>query len=160
MLKKKITKVSATIRKRMESGKALRKYLVCKVCNEIEVEVQVDIATVTCAYCVQRQVAPPDLPKPQVPAGEKFPRGWALKATYIHSDGRIFERGVDTGRKYEPKKLGSEWKVELKKEMVEISSPAAERELKKILKAGLKDDNIKKKAKQVLKKEKPKKRRK
>lgn len=107
MLKKKITKVSATIKKRMEAGRALRKYLTCKVCKEVDVEVQVDIAAVTCAHCVQRQVAPPEGIKQKEP-GEKFPRGWALKATYIHTDGRIFERGVDTGKKYEPKKLGAE----------------------------------------------------
>ena len=104
MLKKKITKVSATIKKRMESGKALRKYLACKVCNEVEVEVQVDIAAVTCAYCVQRQVAPPEQPKSHTPAGEKFPRGWALKAKYVHTDGRVFEKGKETGKTETPKK--------------------------------------------------------
>lgn len=104
MLKKKITKVSATIKKRMESGKALRKYLACKVCNEVEVEVQVDIAAVTCSYCVQRQVAPPENYKSHVPEGEKFPRGWALKAKYVHTDGRVFEKGKEVTKTEPPKK--------------------------------------------------------
>ena len=28
---------------------------------------------------------------------EKFPRGWALKARYVHIDGRVFEKGKETG---------------------------------------------------------------
>jgi len=102
MLKRKIQKVSNAMKKLFKSGKNTKKLLLCKVCDNVEVEVAQDIAAVTCAYCVQRQVAPPDNIKPKEP-GEKFPRGWALKATYIHTDGRIFEKGVDTGRKYEPK---------------------------------------------------------
>lgn len=104
MLKRKIQKVSNALKKLFKSGKNVKKLLMCKVCDEVEVEVAQDIAAVTCAYCVQRQVAPPDNIKPKEP-GEKFPRGWALKATYIHTDGRIFEKGIDTGRKYEPTQL-------------------------------------------------------
>ena len=103
MLKRKLKKVPKALEKLLKSGRNLKKFLLCKECDDIEVEVGVDIGAVTCAYCVQRQVAPPDSMKPKVP-GEKFPRGWALRATYIHTDGRIFEKGVDTGRKYEPTK--------------------------------------------------------
>lgn len=102
MFKRKIQKVSKALRKLFKSGKDVKKFLLCKECGEVEVEVAQDIGAVTCAYCVQKQVAPPENIKPKEP-GEKFPRGWALKATYIHTDGRIFEKGVDTGRKYEPK---------------------------------------------------------
>jgi hypothetical protein len=100
----------------------------------VEVEVAHDIGAVTCAYCVQRQVAPPDNIKPKEP-GEKFPRGWALKATYIHTDGRIFEKGVDTGRKYEPTKV--EAKAE-KKSAPKKKAPAKKTVKKKVAKKNTK----------------------
>lgn len=99
MLKRKVSKSKVTLKQLLSDG---RKTLVCKECEKHIVEVASDIAAVTCAYCVQRQVAPPDNIKPKEKS--EFPRGWALKATYIHTDGRIFEKGVDTGRKYEPTK--------------------------------------------------------
>lgn len=102
MLKRKITKVSNALKKLFKSGKNVKKMLLCKVCDEVEVEVAHDIAAVTCAYCVQRQVAPPDNIKPKAP-GEKFPRGWALKARYVHTDGRVFEKGKETGEVVTPK---------------------------------------------------------
>jgi len=101
MLKRKIQKVSNALKQLFKSGKNVKKLLWCTSCDKVEVEVAQDIKAVTCAYCVQRDVAPPDIFKPKLP-GEKFPRGWALRATYIHTDGRIFEKGKDTGRKYEP----------------------------------------------------------
>jgi hypothetical protein len=100
MLKRRIQKVTAAIKKLLASGKAAKKFLLCKECDRIEVEVAADIGAVTCAYCVQRQVAPPDSIMPKEKSG--FPRGWALRATYIHTDGRIFEKGQDTGRKHVP----------------------------------------------------------
>lgn len=93
MLKKKLTKVTTSLKKLLADG---RKSLVCKECEKHVVEVAADIKAVTCGYCVQRQVAPPEGIKPK-PEGEKFPRGWALKARYIHTDGRVFEKGKDTG---------------------------------------------------------------
>ena len=93
MLKKKVTKVTTSLKKLLAQG---RKALVCKECDTHIVEVAADIKAVTCGYCVQRQVAPPDNIKPKEP-GEKFPRGWALKARYVHTDGRVFEKGKDTG---------------------------------------------------------------
>jgi hypothetical protein len=106
MLKRKIQKVTSAIKKFLKSGKETKKLLMCKECDRIEVEVGPDIAAVTCAYCVQRQVPPPENLKPKEP-GEKFPRGWALKATYIHTDGRIFEKGIDTGRIYVPEEIST-----------------------------------------------------
>jgi hypothetical protein len=105
MLKRRIQKVAKALQNLFKSGKNTKKLLVCKECDKVEVEVAHDISAVTCGYCVQRQVAPPENLKPKEP-GEKFPRGWALKATYIHTDGRIFEKGTDTGRKYEPTDAG------------------------------------------------------
>jgi hypothetical protein len=106
MLKRKIQKVTSAIKKFLKSGKETKKLLMCKECDRVEVEVGPDIAAVTCAYCVQRQVPPPENLKPKEP-GEKFPRGWALKATYIHTDGRIFEKGIDTGRIYVPEEIST-----------------------------------------------------
>ena len=91
MLKKKVTKFTGGKLNVME-----RKTLVCQECDVVTVDVANDIKAVTCAYCVQRQVAPPDNIKPKSD-GEKFPRGWALKARYVHTDGRIFIEGKDTG---------------------------------------------------------------
>ncbi len=101
MFKRKIQKVSNALRKLFKSGKDVKKMLMCKVCDKVEVEVAQDIGAVTCAYCVQRQVAPPDNIKPKEPT-EKFPRGWALKARYVHTDGRVFEKGKETGEKVTP----------------------------------------------------------
>jgi len=101
MLKRRITKTPASLKNILKSGKSTKKFLTCKECNDIEVEVSVDIGAVTCAYCVQRIVEPP-LSTKRPAEGDKFPRGWALKTTYIHTDGRIFERGKDTGEKYVP----------------------------------------------------------
>lgn len=131
MLKRKFQKVTAAIKSFLKSGKEAKKLLMCKECDRIEVEVGPDIAAVTCAYCVQRQVPPPESIKPKA-EGEKFPRGWALKATYIHTDGRIFEKGVDTGRVYTPdevaavlpvKKVAKKKKVVAKKVAAKKKSP-------------------------------------
>jgi hypothetical protein len=98
MLKKKVTKVTTSLKKMLSEG---RKSLLCKECERHTIEVAPDITAVTCGYCVQRQVAPPANIKPKEP-GEKFPRGWALKARYVHTDGRVFEKGKDTGEVVTP----------------------------------------------------------
>jgi hypothetical protein len=111
MLKKKVTKFTGGKLRAME-----RKTLVCQDCDVVTVVVANDIRAVTCAYCVQRQVAPPENIKPK-PEGEKFPRGWALKARYVHTDGRIFIKGKDTGEVETPEtsKPKKEKKVTKKK---------------------------------------------
>jgi hypothetical protein len=96
MLKRKIQKVTNALKNLFRSGKGTKKFLFCKDCDKVEVEVAQDIKAVTCAYCVQRQVAPPDNIKPRAD-GEKFPRGWALKLRYVHTDGRVFTKGKETG---------------------------------------------------------------
>jgi len=96
MLKKKVTKFTGGKLNIME-----RKTLVCQECDIVTVEVANDIKAVTCAYCVQKQVAPPENIKPKS-EGEKFPRGWALKARYVHTDGRVFIKGKDTGEIVSP----------------------------------------------------------
>ena len=117
MLKRRITKVTNAMKKLLKSGKGVNKYLICKECNDIEVEVSPDTKAVTCAYCVQRSVEPPPSMK-KVEEGEKFPRGWALKATYIHTDGRIFEKGKDTGKKYVPTTPDTKTPIVTKKKIV------------------------------------------
>jgi len=72
-----------------------RKTLICKECNIVTVVVSHDIGAVVCAYCVQQQVGPPENSKPKNP-GEKFPRGWHFKQRYVHTDGRVFCKGVET----------------------------------------------------------------
>lgn len=97
MLKKKVTKFMGGKLRVKE-----RKTLVCQDCDVIIVEVASDIKAVTCAYCVQKQVAPPENIRPK-PEGEKFPRGWALKQRYVHTDGRVFIKGKETGEVETPK---------------------------------------------------------
>ena len=96
MLKKRLTKVAESLRSFLKGSKNKKKSLLCKECDTVTVEVAQDIKAVTCAYCVQRQVEPPPSTV-KVPEGEKFPRGWALKARYVHTDGRIFVKGKATG---------------------------------------------------------------
>jgi len=91
MLKKNVTKFTVGKLNVME-----RKTLICQECGIVTVDVANDIKAVTCAYCVQRQVAPPAGIKPKS-EGEKFPRGWALKQRYVHTDGRVFVKGKETG---------------------------------------------------------------
>ena len=100
MLKKKVTKFTGGKLNVME-----RKTLVCQECNIVTVSVANDIAAVTCAYCVQKSIEPPKLSTPK-PEGEKFPRGWHFKQRYVHTDGRVFCKGVATGEieKSEPPK--------------------------------------------------------
>jgi hypothetical protein len=111
MLKKKVTKFTGGKLNAKE-----RKTLVCQDCDVVTVEVASDIKAVTCAYCVQRQVAPPENIKPK-PEGEKFPRGWALTARYVHTDGRVFIKGKETGEVITPEspKPKKEKKVTTKK---------------------------------------------
>jgi len=101
MFKRKISKVTKAIKQWLKSGKDKKQWLMCKECDEISVEVGMDISAVTCAYCVQKQLPPPENIKPKEP-GEKFPRGWALKARYVHTDGRVFEKGKETGEVVTP----------------------------------------------------------
>ena len=91
MLKKKVTKYVGG-----KLGVMERKTLICKECKITTVTVAQDIVAVTCAYCIQRSIEPPKIISPK-PEGEKFPRGWHFKQRYVHTDGRVFCKGVDTG---------------------------------------------------------------
>lgn len=87
-LKRRIKKLSKAEIKQVGG----RQYLMCGECGLREVEVPSDIIRVTCAYCVQKMIAPP--PSVQKKSeGEKFPRGWHFKARYVHTDGKVYIRG-------------------------------------------------------------------
>lgn len=70
-----------------------KKLLYCKECRKRQLEVGGDIAAVTCAYCVQKMVAPPIDPYKKKSDEEKFPRGWHFKARYVHTNGQVYVRG-------------------------------------------------------------------
>lgn len=78
--------------KKLSSSEAIRstglKYLMCSTCDQEEVRVAMDISKVTCARCVQKLVAPPDV------ATEKSdkPRGWHFKVYFEHN-GSVYSKG-------------------------------------------------------------------
>jgi len=92
MRKRRIIKVTNAMKKLLKSGKGLNKYLLCKECNEVEVEVSPDTKNVTCAYCVQYMISPP----PNYEKKEKSdkPRGWHFKAYYEHN-GIVYSKGIE-----------------------------------------------------------------
>lgn len=63
-------------------------FLVCKECGGYEVEVPMDVSAVTCAYCVQRMIVPPPMPKEK----SDKPRGWHFKAYFEH-EGVVYSKG-------------------------------------------------------------------
>lgn len=105
-----------------------RRFLVCSECDNEEVEVSADIGRVTCAYCVQKMVAPP--PETQKKSdGEKFPRGWHFKTRYVHTDGKVYCKGVltqetDTPVKKEPKKTS------VKKQVKKVAKKTIKKKVK------------------------------
>ena len=89
-LKRRIKKYTGSL-----SRLGVSKYLVCKECNIEEVEVSANIVAITCSNCVQKLVAPPPSAQRRTD-GEKFPRGWHFKARYVHTDGKVYKKGVLT----------------------------------------------------------------
>lgn len=97
-LKRRIKKVSSKQLVKISGSK----YLICKECKDEEVLVTNDIKAVTCGYCVQLMLAPPDGYK-----AEKYqnrPRGWHLKS-FIELDGKAYVKGVEITDPTEIKKL-------------------------------------------------------
>jgi hypothetical protein len=68
------------------------KWLMCSECGEEELEVNMDIGKVICAYCVQRMVAPPDNYVKKEKSDK--PKGWHFKAYFEH-EGKVYVRGVE-----------------------------------------------------------------
>lgn len=70
------------------------KYLTCKECNVVEVEVSGDVGAITCGMCVQKMlIAPTNISNKSANDTDKFPRGWHLKKQYVHTDGKIYTKG-------------------------------------------------------------------
>lgn len=67
-----------------------RHVLTCKECSIVEMEVAADIGAVTCAYCVQRMVAPPAGISPKEKSDK--PRGWHFK-TFFEHEGVVYSKG-------------------------------------------------------------------
>jgi DNA-directed RNA polymerase subunit RPC12/RpoP len=78
-----------------------RQYLVCSECGAEEVEVPQEIVRVTCAYCVQKMIAPPSGYKTE--KSDK-PRGWHFKS-YFEQNGVVYSRGVVVTDPVEIKRL-------------------------------------------------------
>jgi hypothetical protein len=101
-----------------------KKYLLCEGSNPIskyypgspcrqELEVTDNIVSVVCWRCLARLVSPPPEKKSQTSSG--FARGWQFMNQFVHSDGRVFHKGVEQPdlfgtleatpvKDYEPKK--------------------------------------------------------
>ena len=110
-LKRRIKKLSKAEARKI-SG---RQYLICSECGEEEVEVPSDIGRVTCAYCVQKMVAPPPGYRKD-PTGTPKPRGWHFKE-YFEQDGVVYSRGeevTDPERIAELKKASKQPKTVVK----------------------------------------------
>lgn len=66
-----------------------RHTIICCECNLTEMEVSADVVKVTCAYCVQKMVAPPSN---YVKEKSDKPRGWQLKRYFEHN-GVVYSKG-------------------------------------------------------------------
>lgn len=101
-MKLKVRKPNVTKKTRSKDKSSLIKrigdkhILTCKECKLEELVVSTDIAAVTCSWCVARMIAPPEFTVKKN-NGEKFPRGWHFKVRYVHTDGRVFSKGKETG---------------------------------------------------------------
>lgn len=71
-----------------------RQYLICSECGEEEVEVPSDIGRVTCAYCVQKMIAPPAGYRKESTSETPKPRGWHFKEYFEH-EGKIYSKGKE-----------------------------------------------------------------
>jgi hypothetical protein len=99
MIRKKIRKYTGSLEKATGF-----KEIACRECSQVYLEVTKDIRSVVCAFCVQKMAAPPPKPVAKAPEGEQKPRGWHKMTEYVDFSGKVYERGVDTGRTVIPPK--------------------------------------------------------
>lgn len=92
MLKRKITKVTTSVKKLLSSGKNTKKLLMCKLCDSMEVEVAFDTVAVTCSRCVQLMLPPPDNYIKKEKSDK--PRGWHFKSYFEH-EGIVYSKGIE-----------------------------------------------------------------
>lgn len=85
MLKRRTRKLSKSMVSRVQG----RHTLLCRECNQEEIEVSGEIVSVVCAYCVQKWIAPPVNYKKE--KSDK-PRGWHFKAFFEH-EGVVYSKG-------------------------------------------------------------------
>lgn len=95
--------------------------------------VDIDTVSVLCSTCVQKTV-PVDVKlleqRPTTkPKKSNFPRGWHLYKQYVHTDGRVFEKGVEN-----PKLKGKLSATEVKKDTLLRSQRRRIRDEKKLKK--------------------------
>lgn len=67
-------------------------FLLCKVCGQAELEVNTDVAAVTCGMCVQLMLPPPDNYIKKEKSDK--PRGWHFKSYFEH-EGIIYSKGIE-----------------------------------------------------------------
>lgn len=95
-----------------EGSNPTSKYYPGAPCNK-KLEVTDNIVSVVCWRCLARLVTPPQEKKQQIPTG--FPRGWQFMNQFVHTDGKVFHKGVEQPdlfgtldptpiKEYEPKK--------------------------------------------------------
>lgn len=116
-----------------------KKYLACEGSNPSskyypgspcrqELEVTENIVSVVCWRCLARLVSPPQEKKTQTSIG--FPRGWQFMNQFVHSDGRVFHKGIEQPdlhgtmdptviKDYEPKKKKESLDDKIQKEFYE-----------------------------------------
>ena len=87
-----------------------RHTVTCKECNLETVEVSESIVAVTCAYCVQKMVAPP---AGYVKEKSDKPRGWHFKSFFEH-EGVVYSKGEVVTDPKEIAKLRKSSAVEIK----------------------------------------------
>lgn len=86
MLNRRIKKLSKSMAAKITG----RQHLICSECNNEEVEVPADVSKVTCAYCVQKMIAPPE----EVREKSDKPRGWHFKMYFEHN-GVVYSKGKE-----------------------------------------------------------------
>ena len=74
-------------------GKRETKTLICEKCNSTKVIVDIEVQSVTCWICCVHMG--PEIKVQQEKTETGFPRGWKFFKQFVHSDGRVFERGVE-----------------------------------------------------------------
>lgn len=84
------------------------KFVLCKECKDEVVLVSNDVKAVTCGYCVQRMLAPPDN-YVKAKTTSTRPKGWNLKQ-YIELDGKVYVKGEEITDPTEIKKLRTKHK--------------------------------------------------
>ena len=52
-----------------------------------------EAASVLCWYCTERMTEPPVIQRVKIDSG--MPRGWKLKAVFVHTDGTVYHKGVE-----------------------------------------------------------------